>query len=98
MELMSGKQDDLPMPHPSFDSTASRNAWVVYQLRKKGTSLSKLSKQNGLGRTVVAWGLHKPYPRVERIIAEAVGLNVEELFPERYLDGVRIDRRKVSHA
>lgn len=85
-----------------FRDPAKRRAWVVYQLRLQGRSLASVAREMGVNRSAPGHALRSPYPRMERAIAEAVGVPVHELFPERYdPSGERLIRmgrpcRKVS--
>ena len=54
------------------------------ELEKKGTSLAQLGIENGLSRTTVRNALDKPYPKGEKIIADALGLEPSDIWPSRY--------------
>lgn len=64
--------------------SAHRRAWIKYQLELRGITLKALSLSNGLFRNSVAQALWRPYPHMERIIAEALGMRPEVIWPERY--------------
>lgn len=68
---------------------AERAIWVTYQLRMKGLSQSSLARNSGLSRSAISLALRQPSAQVERIIAKALGVKVEALFPERYADDGR---------
>ena len=57
---------------------------IVAAIRKAGTSLSALGRANGLANTTLRNALDKPYPRAEQIIASAIGVTPEEIWPSRY--------------
>lgn len=57
---------------------------VVAALRKKGWSLRELSRQNGLSAGTLKSALDHSYPKAERIIAAAIGVTPEEIWPERH--------------
>lgn len=57
---------------------------IVAELRKAGWSLRKLSKHYGLHPTVLATALHTPYPNGERLIASAIGVKPQDIWPSRY--------------
>lgn len=57
---------------------------VVAELHKKGWSLRKLSLQSGLAPGTLKAALDRPYPKAEGIIASALGLKPEFIWPERY--------------
>ncbi|HDR0997491.1 TPA: helix-turn-helix domain-containing protein [Pasteurella multocida] len=56
------------------------------ELMKKGKSLSQLGVENGLAKTTVRNALDKPYPKGEKIIAEALGVNPWDIWPSRYVN------------
>lgn len=58
---------------------------VISALHSKGTSLRKLSIQHGYATSgALTAALRKPYPKSERIIAGALDLEPEEIWPVRY--------------
>lgn len=83
-----------------FRDPAKRRAWVIYQLSLRGQSLASLARRLGVTRTTPGYALSKPYPRMERAIAEAVEVPVHVLFPDRYAPNgerlIRMGRPKKS--
>jgi len=61
-----------------------RNEWIKFQLRIRGSSLSKLARRLGVTRQAVRNALAAPYPKMERVIAAELGLDPESIWPERY--------------
>lgn len=61
-----------------------RREWIKYQLALRGLTLGLLANRWGLSRKTVQKALHTPYPRMEKLIAEALGHTPQELWPERY--------------
>lgn len=60
-------------------------AEVGAALRMKGISLRQLSLLNGYNNpNSLAKALHRPYPLAEAIIAEALGISAPEIWPSRY--------------
>lgn len=57
---------------------------VVAAVRKLNMSLQRLSRLNGLHQSTLGQALYKPYPKSERIIAEFLNLNVQQIWPNRY--------------
>jgi Ner family transcriptional regulator len=57
---------------------------IVAALRKKGWSLRELSRQNGLSAGTLKAALDRPYRKAESIIAAAIEMAPEEIWPERY--------------
>jgi Ner family transcriptional regulator len=53
-------------------------------LEKKGWSLRRLSQHHGYSPDMVKTALVRPYPNAERIIAQALGLAPETIWPSRY--------------
>ncbi|MBV8044621.1 helix-turn-helix transcriptional regulator [Pluralibacter sp.] len=75
-----------------------RNDWhpadIIAALRKKKTSLSAQSRLAGLSSSTLANALTRPWPRGEKLIADALGISPEIIWPSRYFDdeGNRIER------
>lgn len=63
---------------------ALRWEWIKFQLRARGTSLAKLSRELGVSDTAVKNAKRTAYPRMERAIAAALGLRPADLWPERW--------------
>jgi len=61
-----------------------RAAWVIYQLGLTGRSIASVARDNGVKRQTLGTALRSPYPHMEALLAEALGVPVIELFPERY--------------
>ena len=59
-----------------------RRAWVCYQLRLRGESLSAIARRIGVSTQAVSNALMTPSRDIEQAIAEAIGLTPEQLFPE----------------
>ena len=57
---------------------------IVAALRKQGWSLRELSRQNGLSEGTLKSALDRPYLKAEGIIAKAIGMTPETIWPERY--------------
>lgn len=57
---------------------------IIAELKKKGTSMSALSEAKGYSRHTLRNAIHRPYPKAERIIAEAIGVTPEDIWPSRY--------------
>lgn len=59
---------------------------IIAALKKKGISMSALSRENGLASTTLANALDRPWPKGERIIASALDMEPAEVWPSRYQD------------
>ncbi|HIC6418418.1 TPA: helix-turn-helix domain-containing protein [Salmonella enterica subsp. enterica serovar Newport] len=53
-------------------------------LEKEGTDLSKLSVEHNLSARTLGNALRYKYPKAQRIIAEAIGVKPEDIWPSRY--------------
>lgn len=77
-----------------------RRAWVKYQVHLQGRSLAQVAADAGVARSTLYQTFLKTYPRMEKVIADAVGLAPADLWPERYdADGLphyRMGRPKKS--
>jgi len=68
---------------------ASQKDWhradIVAALRRAGWSLRKLSIANGYAApTTLTVPLNRPWPKGERIIAAAIGIDPARIWPSRY--------------
>ena len=57
---------------------------IVAALRKAGWSLRRLSRHYGYSPTVLSTVLGRDWPKGERIIADAIGVDPATIWPERY--------------
>ncbi|MCG9027049.1 helix-turn-helix domain-containing protein [Laribacter hongkongensis] len=57
---------------------------IVAALHKKGWSLRELSLQHGLSPHTLKSALDRSYPKCERIIAAALGMEPEAIWARRY--------------
>lgn len=57
---------------------------VIISLWRLGTSLQRLSRQNHYTPSALNMALYRPWPKAERIIAEALGVPPEQIWPSRY--------------
>ncbi|AYH02555.1 MULTISPECIES: helix-turn-helix domain-containing protein [Pectobacterium] len=57
---------------------------IIAGLRKKGTTLAAVSREAGLASSTLANALTKHWPKGEKLIAEALGVSPEEIWPSRY--------------
>jgi Ner family transcriptional regulator len=60
-------------------------AWVLYQLQIRGLSFAEVARRNGNARRdLPRMAFDVPYPKWEKIVAAAIDMKPEELWPERY--------------
>ena len=74
-------------PKPSAEVIADNSirwAWIQFQLKSTGRSFAKLARDTGVVKETLTKVKTAHYPRMERVIADALGLTAQELFPERY--------------
>lgn len=57
---------------------------IIAALKKKGSSVSALSRENGLAASTLANALRFPWPKGEKIIADAIGEEPSVIWPSRY--------------
>lgn len=67
-----------------FKDPFKRRAWVKYQIQLQGKSMSEVAAGAGVDRRTLYQTFLRPYPRMEKVIADAVDLTPQVLFPERY--------------
>ncbi|WP_241193616.1 helix-turn-helix domain-containing protein [Pseudomonas chlororaphis] len=75
--------DDMNKTEIPLDP-ARRWEWIKYQLRTSGTSLAKLARELGVSGAAVKNVKRTAYPRMERAIAKALGLQPADIWPERW--------------
>lgn len=59
-------------------------AYVVYRLRLKGLSLRRLSRINKYSPAAAQLATRISWPKMERLIADALGVAPQEIWPSRY--------------
>ncbi len=74
------KKTDAEIPENPFE----RRAWIIYRLKGRGSSLAQIARSLNVTRQSVNSALFKSSARIEGAIAEALGLPVEVVFPERF--------------
>jgi len=57
---------------------------VIAALKKRGMNITALSRDNGLAAGTLANALRAPWPKGEKIIADALGLEPRDIWPTRY--------------
>lgn len=60
------------------------SADIIAGLKKRGTSLSALSRQAGLASSTLANALTRRWPKGERMLAEALDVTPEQIWPSHY--------------
>ena len=58
---------------------------VIAALHKRGWSIKALAEAHGLAPSTLRSALDKPYPKSERLIADAIGVPAEFIWPERHV-------------
>jgi Ner family transcriptional regulator len=59
-------------------------AFIVAAVWEKGTSLQRLARKHNYCNTALTLALRRPWPKAERIIAEAIGVSPSDIWPSRY--------------
>jgi Ner family transcriptional regulator len=57
---------------------------ILAALKKRGHSLAGLSVTNGYHPTAAGKALKQPWPAMERIVADALGVSPPVIWPSRY--------------
>ncbi|MGC6386049.1 helix-turn-helix domain-containing protein [Ewingella sp. S1.OA.A_B6] len=57
---------------------------IIAGLKKRGTTLAALSRKSGLASSTLSNALSRPWPKGERLIAEALGKRPEDIWSSRY--------------
>jgi len=79
---MNSKKDTQKTPAPHQDWPAH---YLLYRLREAGTSYANISRKHGYCPTAAIMVHHRPsWPRMERLLADALGVTPQEIWPSRY--------------
>ena len=70
------------------------NAAIKAALERKGWSLRQLSISKGYGHSAAQTALHRPYPKMEKIISEAIDVPASDIWPGRYNSEGEPNRKK----
>lgn len=62
------------------------SADIIAALKKRGLTLSGLSRQAGLSSSTLSNALVRPWTKGEMIIAQAIGMKPQEIWPSRYIN------------
>ena len=68
----------------SRDTDDWHPADILAALKKRGHSLAGLSVANGYHPTAAGKALRQPWPAIERLLAEAIGVAPRDIWPSRY--------------
>lgn len=71
---------------PSYSMTPSdwHRADIIAALRKSGTTLAALARESGYASSTLQNALDRKWPKGERIIADALGIEPSVIWPTRY--------------
>ncbi|MFE8045461.1 helix-turn-helix domain-containing protein [Brenneria goodwinii] len=68
----------------------NKNDWhpadIIASLRKQETTLAAVSREAGLASSTLANALTRHWPKGERLIADVLKKQPEEIWPSRYQD------------
>jgi len=59
---------------------------IIAAFRKKKTTLAAVSRLAGLSSSTLANALTRPWPKGEKLIADALSVAPNEIWPSRYFD------------
>ncbi|WP_416305175.1 helix-turn-helix domain-containing protein [Neptunicella sp. SCSIO 80796] len=59
---------------------------IVAAIHKEGTTLRKLSIKHGYSVSAFGLALNRPYPKVEKIIANFLNATPQQIWPSRYTE------------
>lgn len=60
------------------------SADIIAALKKRGTTLSAVSRNAGLASSTLTNALVRHWPKGERLIAQALEVTPEQIWPSRY--------------
>lgn len=59
-------------------------SWIHLNLGLKGFTIRSFAKKHGVKPGTVGVVFSRPYPRMERLIADTIGIPPESIWPDRY--------------
>lgn len=70
---------------------------IIAALRKRGTSMARVSREAGLSSATLANALSRPWPKGEWLIANALHIHPSVIWPARYQNcrDTRLPREKL---
>lgn len=72
---------------------------IVASLRKAGWSLRRLSFHHGYKNgSTLKLAIHRRWPKAERLIAQAIGVDPAEIWPSRYAEKCNTPRKNQQEA
>lgn len=78
---------------PAVIDERERSERIKAEIRIRAGSLGALARRHDYDRTAISIALKKPWPDVEKIIANLLGVSPRELWPERYPASPKESRR-----
>lgn len=60
------------------------SADIIAAIKKKGTTMAAVSRKAGLCSSTLSNALTRKWPKGEKLIAEAIGVRAEIIWPSRY--------------
>lgn len=79
------------MSNSTTPSTDWTSAQIKAAIQDTGVSVAALARANGYDRPQTFYAvLRLPYPKVQRIIADYLGVTPETIWPSRYKEAVKI--------
>ncbi|MDP1664091.1 MAG: helix-turn-helix domain-containing protein [Methylobacter sp.] len=72
------------------------NADIIAALRKAGWSFRRLSVHLGLAPTSLANVMQKPYPKMEKAVADKIGVAPWVIWPSRYNVSIDADGNEIG--
>lgn len=84
MYIFVCKHTKLSVKGTRMDKLGWTNEDIIAALKSEGWSMRQLSMANGYTANAVQTALHRPYPKMEKLISQAIGVSAHEIWPCRY--------------
>ena len=59
---------------------------IIAAIKKKGTTMAAVSRRAGLSSSTLSNAMTRKWPTGERLIADAIGVKAETIWPSRYTE------------
>jgi Ner family transcriptional regulator len=73
--------------------TRSLRGWVKFNLSLEGHTIVDLAKEHGITGVSLCTAFYRPFPKAERIIADTLNLQPWDLWPDRYGEDHKPNRK-----
>lgn len=71
-------------PRPRRKDWHRAEIWAALRMTPEGWNFTSLGRAHGYSNNAVSETCNRPWPAVEKVIADALGMTPQEIWPSRY--------------